>query len=84
MHPAPAIDLVPDAEGEKFVESIEPARIEGVNLLVDERVSFNVTFKSTLTPKTYDQVIRFELILRARGGAVASIPVEITIDGVDV
>jgi len=47
-------------------------------------VSFTVTFKRTLTPKTHDQVITFELILRARGGEVARIPIEITIEGVDV
>ncbi len=78
------VDLVPDREGAKFVESIEPSSIEGVNLLVDDRVSFSVTFKRTLTPKTHDQVIAFELILRARGGEVARIPIEITIEGVDV
>jgi hypothetical protein len=78
------VDLVPDEAGAAFVDKIEPASIEGVNLLVDDTVSFEVTFKRTLTPKTHEQVIEFDLVLRARGGAVDRLPVRITIPGVDV
>lgn len=78
------VELVPDGVGAQLIESVSPMRFEGVNLLVDDVVEFEVTFKRTVTRKTRDQVFTFDLVLKARGIESARIPVTVVIPGIDV
>lgn len=78
------VRLVPQGVGAELIDSIEPELIPGVNLLVDDRVEFEITFRRVITRKSVDRVYEFDLVLEARGVESGRIPVSITIPGIDV